>query len=185
VVNRGRGIVKSKEPVMGNIIRAGRTSLRIFVMAITLLLSGCGYSLQRHAALPFTEITLGRIENATLEPKLQDKLFEALTQEFLKQGISVLPSAKLKLIGTIKGFDLISLSEKNGITAEYRVVVNITFRLLDEEGKTKRTMTVSSPFIVSFTGSPDLGTLLATKEAAEGQAMADIAMEVVGELIYK
>jgi outer membrane lipopolysaccharide assembly protein LptE/RlpB len=152
---------------------------------IVMLLGGCGYSVQRHAALPFTEISLGRIENATFEPKLQDKLFEALTREFMKQGISVDPSAKLKLTGTINRFDLISLAEKKGITAEYRVVVNITFRLLDEEGKTKKTMNIKSPFIVSYTGSPDLGMLIATKEGAEERAMADIAMELVGELIYK
>jgi hypothetical protein len=46
-------------------------------------------------------------------------------------------------------------------------------------------MTIKSPFIVSFTGSSDLGTLVATKESAEERAMADIAMELVGELIYK
>jgi outer membrane lipopolysaccharide assembly protein LptE/RlpB len=152
---------------------------------IVMLLGGCGYSVQRHAALPFTEISLGSIENATFEPKLQDKLFEALTQEFMKQGISVDPSAKVKLTGTINRFEMIGLSEKNGITAEYRVVVNITFRLLDEEGKARKTMTIKSPFIISFSGSPDLGTLIATKEGAEERAMADIAMELVGELIYK
>jgi outer membrane lipopolysaccharide assembly protein LptE/RlpB len=152
---------------------------------IVILLTGCGYSVQRHAELPFTEISLGRIENATLEPKLQDKLFEALTQEFMKQGISVDPSAKLKLTGTINGFDMSGLAEKNGVIVEYRIVVNITFRLLDEEGKTRKTMTIKSPFIVSFTGSPDLGTLIATKEVAEQRAMADIAMELVGELLYK
>jgi outer membrane lipopolysaccharide assembly protein LptE/RlpB len=164
--------------------RGGRPALLISVL-IVMLLGGCGYSVQRHAALPFTEISLGRIENTTLEPKLQDKLFEALTQEFMKQGISVDPSAKLKLTGTINRFDLIGLSEKNGITAEYRVVVHITFRLIDEEGKTRKTMTIKSPFIVSFTASQDLGTLIATKEVAEERAMADIAMELVGELIYK
>jgi outer membrane lipopolysaccharide assembly protein LptE/RlpB len=152
---------------------------------IVMLLGGCGYSVQRHAALPFADISIGRIENATLEPKLQDKLFEALTQEFLKQGISVDPSAKLKLTGTINNFDMTGLSEKNGVTAEYRIVVNVTFRLVDEEGKTSKTMNIGSPFIVSFTASQDLGTLLATKEVAEGRAMADIAMELVGELLYK
>ncbi len=165
--------------------RATHYAFRIAIFFFVLFLSGCGYSVQRHTALPFTEISLGRIENATLEPKLQDKLYEALTNELLKQGISVDPSAKLKLIGTIKSFDLVGLSEKNGVMAEYKVVVNITFSLLDEQGKTTKTMTVASPFIVSFTGSSDLGTLLATKEVVEERAMADIAMELVGELIYK
>jgi outer membrane lipopolysaccharide assembly protein LptE/RlpB len=166
-------------------VNKGALSAFLIPVLIVMLLGGCGYSVQRHAALPFTEISVGRIENTTFEPKLQDKLFEALTREFMKQGISVDPSAKLKLAGTINKFDLVGLSEKNGIIAEYRIVVNITFRLLDEEGKTRKTMTIKSPFIVSFTGSSDLGTLVATKESAEERAMADIAMELVGELIYK
>jgi outer membrane lipopolysaccharide assembly protein LptE/RlpB len=177
--------VKSGKPVRGKRNAAQHMFLRISAIVVILFLGGCGYSVQRHSALPFTAISLGRIENATLEPKLQDKLSEALTQEFMKQGIVIDPSAKLKLSGTINTFDLIGLSEKNGVTADYRVVVNITFRLLDEQGTTIKTMIIGSPFIVSFAGSPDLGTLLATKEVAEEQAMADIAMEVAGQLMYK
>jgi outer membrane lipopolysaccharide assembly protein LptE/RlpB len=177
--------VKREKQVRGKINAATLPLLRIAVIAMILLLGGCGYSLQRHASLPFTEISLGRIDNATLEPKLQDKLFEALTMELMKQGISVTPTARQKLTGTINRFDMIGLSEKNGVIAEYRVVVHITFKLLDNEGKTKKTMIISSPFIVSLMASADLGTLLATKEVAEERAMADIAMELVGQLIYK
>jgi outer membrane lipopolysaccharide assembly protein LptE/RlpB len=147
--------------------------------------SGCGYSVRRHSALPFTEISIGRIDNATLEPKLQDKLYKALTEEFMKQGISVSPAADLKLTGTISKFDMVGLSDKNGVTAEYRVIVLMEFRITDGSGKTKFKTTVNTPFIVDFTGSPDLGVLMATKEIAEERAMADIAMEIAGALIYK
>ncbi len=162
-----------------------RYALHIAILTLLSIVSGCGYSMQRHSALPFTEISIGRIENATLEPKLQDKLYRALTEEFMKQGISVSPAADLKLMGTISRFDMVGLSEKNGVIAEYRVIAVMEFSLVDAEGRTKLKKTVNTPFIVDFTGSPDLGVLMATKEVAEERAMADIAMEVAGSLIYK
>ncbi len=165
--------------------RTTHYALSITIFLFVLFLNGCGYSVQRHSALPFTEINIARIENKTLEPKLQDKLYKALTEEFMKQGISVTPTADLKLVGTVSRFDMVSLSEKNGITAEYRVIVLMDFKLTDAEGKTKVAKTVNTPFIVDLTGSPDLGVLMATKEIAEERAMADIAMEVAGALIYK
>ena len=150
-----------------------------------LSLFGCGYSLHSHASLPFDEISISMIENKTFEPKLQDRLHRALTEEFLKQGISVSNSAKFRLAGTINGFDMVGLSEKNDVVIEYRVTVSTEFRLTGSDGEVKQTINISSPFIVSFTGAEDMGVLLATKEVAEERAMADVAMEIVGALIYK
>lgn len=68
----------------------------VFLLLISLLflvISGCGYTLRNKATLPFDSIQIVRIENKSLEPKLQDRLYLALTQEFLKQGISVSPAA--------------------------------------------------------------------------------------------
>ena len=59
------------------------------VLAGAFLLSGCGYSVHRQSDLPFSEIQIGTIENKTLEPKLQDKLHTALTEEFMQNGIMV------------------------------------------------------------------------------------------------
>lgn len=149
------------------------------------LLNNCGYSIHGHDALPFTEIKIGLIENKTLEPKLQDKLHKALTEEFLKQGIRINPAAKLKLTGIIHKFNMVSLSTKKGITIEYRVIINADFKLLDEKGDIKEIKNISSPFIVSFTGSEDFGRLLANKDIAEEKALSDVAMQIVGSLIYR
>ncbi len=150
-----------------------------------LLLGSCGYSVHRHASLPFGEINIGPIDNATLEPKLQDKLSRALTEEFSKQGIMVTPEAQLKLTGSITKFDMISLSEKAGITVEYRVIIDADFRITDAQGKVREARHVSSPFIVSFTGTGDMANLLAARDLAEKKAMEDLSEELVGELIFK
>lgn len=150
-----------------------------------LLLSGCGYSVYRQSALPFKEIQIGMIENKTLEPKLQDKLHTALTEEFMKNGIRVKPYADTKISAVVNAFDMTILSEKQEITIEYRVVINADFVVVDKDGRKKELKNIDSPFIVSFAASEDLATLLAKKELVEERAMKDVAMRIVGALIYK
>ena len=149
------------------------------------MLNGCGYSLHSYESLPFKEIWVGTIENRTSEPGLQDMLHRAVVEEFSKQGINVNPAAKLKISGTINTFDMPSISEKNDIATEYRIVIDADFRVTDENGKTEYIKHISSPFIEPFTGSADLGTLLATKTVAVDLALRDMAMRLMGALIYK
>jgi hypothetical protein len=150
-----------------------------------LLLSSCGYSVYSHSDLPFKEIQIGAIENRTLDPKLQDKLHTALTEEFMKNGIMVNPYAETKISAVIHEFDMTVLSEKKEITIEYRVVINADFILEDKDGRKKEFRRIDSPFIVSFASSEDLAMLLAKKELVEERAMRDVAMRIIGALIYK
>lgn len=159
------------------------TFLTVFICST--YLSSCGYSIHRHSELPFYEIAVGHIENKTFEPKLQDKLHRALTEEFLKQGIRVKNRADLKLTGIIHTFTMTSLSEKEGITVEYRVDVQADFRLVEDNGTVREFNKIASPFIVSFKGAEDFGVLLANRDRAEEEAVKDIAMQVVGALIYQ
>jgi hypothetical protein len=158
----------------------------LFTLCCSLFtLSGCGYSLHGRASLPFDAIQIGTIENKTVEPKLQDRMYTALTEEFLMQGITVSPDAGYKLSGTIKQFLLIVLSEKAGIAAEYEIIMKGDFVLVDPSGKQKELKDIGSPFIVSFSGSGPLEELLASKEVASEKAIRDMAMQVVGAVIYR
>jgi hypothetical protein len=154
------------------------------VMVSAFLLSGCSYSVYSHGDLPFTEVHIGTVENKTLEPKLQDKLHAALTEEFMKNGIMVTPSADTKLSAVIHTFDMTVLSEKEDIAIQYRIEVKTDFTVEDKDGK-KDFKKIESPFIVSLSASQNLNKLLATKELAEEEAMRDLAMRMVGALIYK
>ena len=146
---------------------------------------GCGYTIHGKALLPFDSIQIGKIENTTLEPKLQDRLHKALTEEFLKQGIEVNPNAGYKLSGTIYQYELVILSEKADIAAEYEVIINGDFRLIDPSGNIKEFKKIGSPFIVSFQSSNMLEDVLASKELASERAIKDMAMEIVAVLIYR
>jgi outer membrane lipopolysaccharide assembly protein LptE/RlpB len=170
------------------IMRKRLTMLSVFLglaYLAVLMTAGCGYSLHRKADLPFTEIRIGKIENLSLEPKLQDKLHKALVREFTKNGITVTPSVGNVLSGVVRRFEMSSLSEKKDITFEYKIVIEADFTYRDNDGNVRVTKKVMSPFIVSTAGSRDMGVLLGSRDVAEEKAMADIAMEIVGALIYK
>jgi hypothetical protein len=137
------------------------------------------------ATLPFEAITIGTIENLTVEPKLQDKLYQSLTEEFLKQGIRVAPDADHKLRGKINQFELIILSEKNGVATEYEVIIRGDFELVMPSGDIKDLKGIGSPFIVSFQSNDLLEDVIANKERASEKAIRDMAMEIVANLIYR
>jgi outer membrane lipopolysaccharide assembly protein LptE/RlpB len=157
----------------------------LFFFFLTLSLSGCGYSMHRQSELSFTEVFIGRIENHTVEPKLQDMLHRAITEEFRKQGVSVGSASDNRLTGTVTHFAIAGISEKSGIIAEYRVTVDVEFTLFKGGGQAPETKKVSGPFFVTFDGSGELERVLAGKEAAEEQVMRDIAMQVVWSFLYK
>ncbi len=158
--------------------------VRLAVTALLLLAAGCGYSLYGKASLPFTEIRIGKIENKTLEPKLEDKLHQALVEEFAKNGIAVTKGAGPVLSAVVNNFSMVSLSEKKDVTVEYRVIMDVDVLYQDATGKTRQIRRAGSPFIVSFDGTGAIENTLANRDYAERQAMADTAMEVVGALIY-
>ncbi len=157
---------------------------KIVLSFLLLTVYGCGYTIHGKASLPFDSIQIGKMENITLEPKLQDRLNKALAEEFLKQGITVYPDAGYKLSGTINQFELRILSEKADIAREYEVIIKGDFRLIDPSGNIKEFKNIGSPFIVSFSGSGPLGELIAFKELASERAIRDMATELIALLIY-
>jgi hypothetical protein len=146
---------------------------------------GCGYTIHGKASLPFNSIQIGRIENKTIEPKLQDRLHRALTEEFLRHGISVDPVADYKLSGAIHLFELKVLSEKKDIAVEYEVIIKGDFRLIEPSGDIKEFKDIGSPFIISSSGSGMLEDVITSKELASERAIRDMAIEIVDILIYR
>lgn len=157
----------------------------LFFLFYSLCFTGCGYTIHNKASLPFKEIKIARIENKTFEPKLQDRLYRALTEEFLKQGVDVNSGAAYKLDCTIHTFDLRILSEKSNIAVDYEVAIKADFTLTDPSGKTKEFKNIESPFIISFSGPGPLNDLIAAKELASERAIREMAIEIVAELVYR
>ena len=150
------------------------------------LISGCGYTLQGRSDLPFDNISLGTIENSTVEPKLQDRMSRLLAETLMEYGVDVRPSAANRIEGTISQFNLTPVSEKSLSAIEYQITVVGDFRLVDvKTQKSQPLLSVSSPFITYFRSSGTLVSVLAQKEAASESALRDLSRELVRRMIYK
>ena len=158
----------------------------IVLMLVAVLASGCGYTLQQRANLPFDSVALGTIENKTVEPKLQDRMSRLLAESLMEYGIDVRPAAAETIEGAIKSFDLTPVSEKSLTAIEYQISIVADFRIVDNRTrKSKVLAAVSSPFITYFRSSGTLTSVLALKEAATESAVRDLSRELVRRIIYK
>ncbi len=158
------------------------------ILAVFLLLPviySCGYALHGKTSLPFHAIRIEGIENGTDEPKLEDKLIVALTDEFLREGISVVPGAEYSLRGRIDVFELRTLSEKSDLAVAYELVMRGSFRIAGPAGYEREVKDVASPFIVSFPGEGPLSMLLSEKERASEKAVREMAAHVVAAILYR
>ena len=146
-------------------------------------LTGCGYTLQGRDTLPFTSVKIGKIENKTFEPKLEDKFQKALADELIRNGIMISNSAGHVISGTINDFSLRPLAEKEGVASEYEVIIKANFFLTFPDGKVKE-LRSSGVFTVSFSGSGNIGNIVAAKEQAAEIAMRNLASEIRAGTVY-
>jgi outer membrane lipopolysaccharide assembly protein LptE/RlpB len=150
------------------------------------LISGCGYTLQGRSDLPFDNISLGAIDNLTVEPKLQDRMSRLLAETLMEFGVDVRPSAANRIEGSISRFDIVPVSEKSLTAIEYQISVVGDFRLVDvKTQKAQPLLGISSPFVTYFRSSGTLVSVLAQKEAATESALKDLSQELVRRMIYR
>lgn len=147
-------------------------------------LTGCsGYKFQGRATLPFDSVRIGRIENRTFEPKLEDKLQKTLADELIKNGIMISKNAGHVITGVITKFELKPLTEKDGLAVEYEVIIKGQFFLTSPEGKVTE-LRNSGVFIVSFYNETSLQALVASKEPAIETALKNLSSEIRAGIVY-
>ncbi len=149
-----------------------------------LMLSGCGYSVQKRSNLPFGEVYIGKINNNIFEPKLQDKLYRMIVETLVEYGFEITPASRYRLEADIKKFDIKTISEKDLITTEYLLLLSCDFRLIDTHtNKVLRIEGISDPFTKYFIAKGKLENILAQKEIVTESSMKDISRELIRYLI--
>lgn len=146
-------------------------------------LSGCGYSLQGRTDLPFLSISLGKIENRTYEPRIEDRLQVALAEELMKSGFVIDADSGYGIGGVINTFVLKALSEKSGTAVQYEVEIRGAFRLYEPSGAS-RPLAGGGAFIVSFQSADKIEDVKAREERATEKALKDLSSELVASLLY-
>lgn len=164
--------------------------LRCLLLLITIhfslfTLSGCGYTIQTRSDLPFDSIAIGRIENKSTEPKLQDRFHRILSETMMEHGFVINPSAVHRIEGEVTGFDLKVLSEKSLTVTEYEVIIKGNFRLLNTIKNTTASIEAVSPFVTYFSVTGNLEDIIARKEQATDIAIKNISQEITRWIAYR
>lgn len=158
----------------------------LYILLISFSLTGCGYSIQKKADLPFDSIHIGKINNQTFEPRLQDKLNRILTDTFMQYGFQINPNSRYRIEGDITRFDLKTLSEKDLITTEYQIFLFCNFQVIDKDtNNTIRIDSISTPFVSYFSSKGKLEIALVQKELAVEHSLRDLSKELIRYIIYK
>jgi hypothetical protein len=175
--------VKSKIKIHG---RNGRSIYISLFTVLSVLLSGCGYTLQTRANLPFRTISVGTIENKTSEPKLQDRFYEALATSLSEYGFEMDPSARYRLEGQIYYFELLPTTEINLTATQYQIVIKGNFKLVDTESGKSINLAANSPFVTYFNANPAgrLESIMTQKEIAEESSLTNMSHALVSLVVY-
>lgn len=162
-----------------------RHLLLLFTVHCSLFaLLGCGYTIQTKTNLPFDTIAVGKLENKTFEPKLQDRFSRSLAETFSEYGFRVSSSARYRLEGEITKFELEPLVEQNLVATQYKVVIKANFRLIDTASGRSVPLVADSPFITYFSSAERLENVLAQKELSTVSALKNLSQEVVRVISY-
>ncbi len=151
----------------------------------SLLLLSCGYQMVGSKPLPFKSITIKSVQNKTYEPKLEDRLHNALSREFIAQGIKVMSKGgDIRMEAVITAFELRSIAAISETVQEQVIKMTVDIRLIDEARVTEFT-SMESPIRITF---PTTGTVIESvvqKERAIDKASLEIAKEIISRIIIK
>lgn len=158
--------------------------LPALLVAFCLLLGGCGYTLQTKGDLPFEAVSLGRIDNKTTEPKLQDQFNRLLAETLSEYGFYVTKTARYSLEGEVKQFLLRPSVELSSVATQYEVIIRASFRLVDRETGRVSPVLADSPYVTYFNSVGKLESVLAQKELSSRDALKNLSQAIVMTILY-
>lgn len=156
------------------------------ILHFAFFLTSCGYHMVGSTSLPFHTVVIKQVLNKTYEPQLEDVLHDALSREFISQGINVTSRSTADngaiLETVISAFSVNTIAASDDKVKEQAVVMYVDFRLTDD----KRVMefrSVSSPINITFQATGSVTDSVVEKQKAVERASAEIAKELVSRII--
>ncbi len=167
------------------------TSERPFFCACCLLLAAClvaascGYRMTGSRLLPFNSVTIKPVINKTYEPGLEDSLHNALSAEFINEGIEVRASGgDVELEATVTSFLLGAVGSVDGIVKEQELIMTVDVKLTDN-GRVAEFRAMQSPIKITFQSAGTVSESAAHKKTATDKAGREIAREIVSRVIMR
>ncbi|MCK5286306.1 MAG: hypothetical protein KAJ59_00700, partial [Thermodesulfovibrionia bacterium] len=147
--------------------------------------SSCGYHMVGSKHLDFKSVTIKPVENKTYEPKLEESLHRALSEEFISQGIKVVAyDGDISIETKINTFELGSIAAIDENVQEQSVTMRVDVKILDKE-RVIEFVAMESPIRITFQSTGTVSDSVINKERAIDKACREIAGEIVGKMVLR
>jgi hypothetical protein len=135
--------------------------------------------------LPFNSITIRPVQNKTYEPHLEERLHNALSNEFINQGIEVkISGGDVDLQATVTSFQLGAVGAVDETVKEQEIIMQVDIKLTDKDRITEF-KTMQSPIKITFESVGNISESVANKEVSTDKASREIAREIIGQIIMR
>jgi outer membrane lipopolysaccharide assembly protein LptE/RlpB len=157
----------------------------LFLIAVSLVISSCGYDLIGSKPLPFKSVAIKPVINKTYEPGLEERLHNALSREFIAQGIKVKAvNGDIDLTATITDFELGALAYTDEIVQEQDITLKVDVIILDKN-QVMEFRSMQSPIRITYRSTGTVNESVVQKEKAIDKSCSEIAREIISKIIIK
>jgi uncharacterized lipoprotein YajG len=145
----------------------------------------CGYHMVGSRPLPFQSVTINQVRNMTYEPKLEERLHNALSNEFISQGIRVMAmNGDVDLNATVTTFQLATIAHIDERVQEQSIILKVDVNITDEN-RSIQFRDMQSPIKITFKTTGTVSESVAEKERATDKAFSEIAREIISKMIIR
>lgn len=167
-----------------------------FLLLISwVLVSSCGYRIVGSKYLSFDSITIRSVQNLTYEPTLKEKLHNALSREFITQGINIVPADRPDNLGKVPDsgivlevrittFDLKTIGAVGEQVKEQEIIMLVDVSIIDNNAMSEL-KAVKSPIQITYDAAGTVSEASANKERAIDKVCAEIAKEIADRVIIR
>jgi uncharacterized lipoprotein YajG len=156
-----------------------------FSLAFFLFPVSCGYQIVGSKPLPFQSVTIHPVLNKTYEPKLEEKLHNSLSKEFIAQGIKVMAyNGDIDLTATITTFQLGAIAHIDEKIQEQEITLKVDIRIIDRD-RIIEFKSMQSPIKITFQTTGTVSESVSQKEKAIDKACSEIAREIISKIIIR
>lgn len=149
------------------------------------LIISCGYHMTGSKLLPFNSITIKPVQNKTYEPRLEERMHNALSNEFINQGIEVKSSGgNVELQATVINFQIGAIAAVDEKVKEQEIIMHVDIKLIDK-GRITEFKSMRSPIKITFESAGLVAESVANKEQLTNKASREIAREIIGQIIMR
>lgn len=156
------------------------------IILCLVVLSACGYEPVRHSQLPYKSITVKSVENRTFEPGLQDRFWRVFTEEAVLRGVNIVRTGgDAQLAITFRSYKLNTISIKNDLSAEYRVVIKADVEITSHGKVLIEQKAMESEFLETFSAAGGIQEIQARRDEATDRAIRSLSERILGLLLYQ